>query len=128
MGGAEAAAGAGTAATLGAEAGTTAGAEAAGTAAAGAGNGFGLGALSGLTSSAVKYLNKLGNQQNTGESDEKSDGNGIAQLGQSLGQLFGSQSAPTKGDYVEPNVQATPQGVSFDWQRRNPFAPTSGRK
>lgn len=118
------------AATLGAEAGATAGAEAAGT-----GSGFLKGLKGSLNNNQmIDLIGSLTQQKKQtaedGEEGEAKSEGGIADLGKSLGSLLGQQASPERmvGGYVQPNVQATPQAVSFDWQRRNPFAPTSGRK
>jgi len=55
----------------------------------------------------------------------------LAKLGEAVGSMFGSQAAATDGgmsSYDTPQTAVSSTRTPFDWQRRAPFAPTSGRK
>lgn len=55
----------------------------------------------------------------------------LAKLGEAVGSMFGSQAAATDGgmsSYDTPQTSVSSTRTPFDWQRRAPFAPTSGRK
>ena len=150
-----AAAGSSTAATLGSEAGAAAGAAASGAeaGASGASSGSGnflssiFGAGKGKGYKFTPPFFPEGSKNTTlpkangsgegdggsgeGESNGSNNEGLVQRLGKAMGNAYGQQAAEEEGNGGDQDQLPAPepyQGYSYDWQRRAPFAPTSGRR